>query len=542
MRVEVGSGAEWVAAAQAGDAGARERLIADHLPLVYNIVGRAMSGHPDVDDVVQETMIRVIGGLDRLREPASFRSWLVAVAMNEVRRRWSARRDAPVPGLDEMMAEVSDPHADFVDLTILRLGLSGQRREVAEATRWLDEQERELLSLWWLETVGRLTRGELVAAMGLSPQHTAVRVQRMKEQLEVGRMVVRALCADPRCSELSELTSGWDGRPAALWRKRIARHARTCTLCSGHRRGLVPVEGLLAGLALVPPPSHLTAFAQLPHPVHPVHHPVHPVHPGHASHPGQASHPANASSPSHTTHPSHAGHATHAGHLTQNPGAAHPAPPRRPHGRRRGVRRPVQVAGGLALTAAVLGLGYSFLGAGPAPGPDAARSAQQPPAASTAPPPPPTPTAVATTAPPATHPAAAGPSRSAVPSSLEQQLIELINVRRSSSGCAPLRIDPRLHRAAQGHSDSMVAGNYFDHVDPQGGNADSRITAAGYQWSMWGENLDQGTRSPATVVRDWMDGAIHQQNLLNCQYTDAGVGTAADSGGLVWTLDLGRPG
>ena len=487
MRVEAGSGAEWVSAAQAGDAEARERLIADHLPLVYNVVGRAMSGHADVDDVVQETMIRVIGGLDRLREPSSFRSWLVAVAMNEVRRRWSARRDAPVPGLDEMMAEVTDPQADFVDLTILRLGLSGQRREVAEATRWLDDNERDLLSLWWLETAGELTRPELVAALGLTPQHTAVRVQRMKEQLEVGRLVVRTLCADPPCAELSELTSGWDGRPAPLWRKRIARHARTCGMCSGLQRDLVPVEGLLAGLALVPPPQQLTAFA-----------------------------------------------------LSGHPGGAGPVAPR---GRRRAVRRPVQVAGGLGLTAAVLGLGYALLAPGPAPGLDASATARQLPAASATPPSPfptPTPSPAPATA-SADAPVAARPHRTAVPSTLERQLVELINAQRARSGCTALRIDPRLHKAAQGHSDDMVARNYFDHADQQGGHADSRMTAAGYRWSMWGENLDRDTGSPATVLRDWMDGAIHQQNILNCQYTDAGVGTAANSAGLVWTLDLGRP-
>ncbi|MFE5584906.1 sigma-70 family RNA polymerase sigma factor [Kitasatospora sp. NPDC056531] len=209
------SGSETVAAAQAGDTAARDRLIADHLPLIYNVVSRALDGHADVDDVVQETMLRVVNSLDTLRDPSSFRSWLVAVAMNEVRRRWTARKAAPVPGLQEL-THVGDPAADFVDLTILRLGLTGQRKEVAEATRWLDEHERDLLSLWWLETGGELTRAELATALSLTPQHTAVRVQRMKEQLEIGRLVVRALAADPPCAELSTLTTAWDGKPAVL--------------------------------------------------------------------------------------------------------------------------------------------------------------------------------------------------------------------------------------------------------------------------------------------------------------------------------------
>jgi RNA polymerase sigma factor (sigma-70 family) len=125
-----------IAAAQSGDQQARERLASECLPLVYNIIGRALGGHADVDDLVQETLLRVINGLDGLRDPSRFRSWLVTVAMNEVRRRWSTIQKRPVVDL-ESVYDVPDPAADFVELTILRLGLSGQRRETAEATRWL---------------------------------------------------------------------------------------------------------------------------------------------------------------------------------------------------------------------------------------------------------------------------------------------------------------------------------------------------------------------------------------------------------------------
>ncbi|GAA2281677.1 hypothetical protein GCM10010430_79580 [Kitasatospora cystarginea] len=515
------SGSETVTAAQAGDAAARERLIADHLPLVYNVVGRALDGHADVDDVVQETMLRVVNSLDALREPSSFRSWLVAVAMNEVRRRWTARKAAPVPGLQEL-TQVVDPAADFVDLTILRLGLTGQRKEVAEATRWLDERERDLLSLWWLETGGELTRAELAAALGLTPQHTAVRVQRMKEQLEIGRQVVRALAADPPCAELSAHTTAWDGKPAVLWRKRIARHIRNCPHCAGHQHTLVPVEGLLAGLPLLLPPPHLAASQHL------------------AAFATTAAQPA----PSRT-----------APAPTRSP-----APTRRLHPRDGRAVRAAKAATGVAAALTVLA-GVQILRpdpdhaasapsvsvtlAPPAPAPTtpspipSATESPSPPPATTASPPP------ATTAspPPATT---ASPEAATTPSAprktLEQQLVDLINLQRTKNGCRPLRVNRRLHAAAQGHSDDMAAAGYFDHVDPRGEHADDRMTAAGYQWSAWAENLDRDTSSPNTVLKDWSDGAIHQQNMLDCQYTDAGVGTAPNTDGLLWTLDLGSPG
>ena len=243
-----------IRAAQRGDQRAQDQLVESYLPLIYNIVGRALNGHADVDDIVQESALRMLRSLPSLRRPESFRSWFVAITMNEIRGHWRAHGSGNVPAdrLEDAY-DVVDPGADFVDLTIVRLGLTGQRREAAEATRWLDEDDRALLSLWWLETAGELTRAEVAGALELSPQHTAVRVQRMKAQLEAARLVVRALAARPRCILLEDIAAQWNGVPSALWRKRLARHARDCTVCSGYRSGLVPAEGLLVGLALVPP-------------------------------------------------------------------------------------------------------------------------------------------------------------------------------------------------------------------------------------------------------------------------------------------------
>ncbi|WP_405773990.1 sigma-70 family RNA polymerase sigma factor [Streptomyces sp. NBC_01538] len=249
-----------VMAARAGDRQASDQLIRGCLPLVYNIVGRALDGHSDVDDVVQDTMMRVLDGLPGLERPDRFRSWLVAITVRQIRDRWrSGRARLPAEPLDEN-AHDTDSQADFSDLAILRLALSGQRREAVEATRWLEDEEREVLALWWMESAGELNRGELSAACGLTPQHAAVRVQRVKERLETARTVVRAVTASPRCPDLSAVLASWDGRPSGLWRKRLARHVRDCPQCLLRSSDLVPAEGLLAGLALVPVPVGLTGL------------------------------------------------------------------------------------------------------------------------------------------------------------------------------------------------------------------------------------------------------------------------------------------
>ena len=246
-----GPGVDMVIAAQRGDRTALETLLGQYLPLLYNIIGRALNGHADTDDVVQETMLRAVRGLPELRDPGAFRSWLVAVAVRQVRDHVTARK---VPVARDPVPEVADPDADFVDLTILRLGLSGQRREAAEATRWLDLEDREVLALWWQEAAGALDRDAVASGLGMSPAHTAVRISRMKERLTTARLVVRALRARPPCSALASVTTGWDATPSPLWRKRVARHARECPRCQAQLTGMVPAESLLAGLPLLPAP------------------------------------------------------------------------------------------------------------------------------------------------------------------------------------------------------------------------------------------------------------------------------------------------
>lgn len=523
-----GTGTTLVRAAQAGDRQAQEALVAAWLPLVYNVAGRALGGHADVDDVAQETMIRALDGLEGLRDPSSFRSWLVAITMNQVRRRHAAGQQQPtVGGLDETW-EVADPRADFTDLTILRLGLSGQRREVAEATRWLDPDDRELLSLWWLEANGELTRAELAESLDLSPQHTAVRVQRMKKQLESGRVVVRALGAYPRCPELAEVTAGFDGTPNSVWRKRIARHIRGCATCDRLGRDLFPAEGLLAGLALVPIPMGSPAL---------LHFKVTAAAVASAAGTG-ATGAGGAGGAAGTAGATGAG--SHGGWAAL------------------AAKKAVLVSGAAAAVA-VTTLALVW----PAPAENPLEAAPEPTTPAAAPDTPtwtplalpvpapaavtdtptPTPTPSPTDTPTATPTPTPSPtaSRATAPPSLERQLVDLVNAERAKAGCAPLRIDPRLHGAAQKHADDMVARNFFDHVNPDGVHPDARITAAGYRWSQWGENLDRGTTNPSAVVSHWMDGGIHQSNLLDCGFKDVGVGVSAGPTGTYWAQDLGAP-
>ncbi|MFD3718489.1 sigma-70 family RNA polymerase sigma factor [Streptomyces sp. NPDC058674] len=252
--------AELVVAAQAGDDRAREELIAAYLPLLYNIVGRALGGHADVDDVVQETLLRVVRDLPGLRAPESFRSWLVAITLRQITTHWQRQR--AVAGRTTVIDEalrIPDAGAEPEDVTILRLHASDERRRVVEAGRWLDPEHRVLLSLWWQECAGSLSRADMAEATGLTVAHVGVRLQRMREQLELSRTIVAALETDPRCPQLDETLVGWDGLRASVWRKRIARHTRDCPVCTATTTTRVPAELLILSLAPLGVPAGLLA-------------------------------------------------------------------------------------------------------------------------------------------------------------------------------------------------------------------------------------------------------------------------------------------
>ncbi|MFF4216676.1 sigma-70 family RNA polymerase sigma factor [Streptomyces nondiastaticus] len=547
-----------VEAARAGDTAAQDELVTAHLPLVYNIVGRALGGHADVDDVVQETMLRVINGLGELRDAAAFRSWLVAITMNQIRSHWRERPETPVSGLQEV-AEVPDPEADFVDITIVRLGLQGQRKEVAEATRWLDDDEQTVLSLWWLEAAGELTRAEVATALEMTPQHAAVRIQRTKAQLDTARGVVRALAAHPICPQLGDVVASWDGAPSALWRKRVARHVRGCGRCAGALSALVPAEGLLVGLGLVPVGAALLGWW-----------------PGGAMlRTQQVAHTSPAASPSASPASSHAAGGTRAGRRRAgngNGGRGHRAS--RPRTARRAAAGAAVLAvlagGGLylfsdssdgksvsakdgqtaqnrvqALDASTAALPPS---ASPSPSASASASASAKPSASASSSAPPSSSAPEpsrsaakpspeekTAAPAKSAPKAAGPGGG----SLGQQVTALVNAERAKAGCSPLTENSTLDRAAQGHSDDMAARGFFNHTNPDGKGPGDRITAAGYSWSTYGENIAYGQQTPASVMDSWMNSDGHRKNILNCSFKEIGVGVNQAPGGPRWTQVFG---
>lgn len=143
-------------------------------------------------------------------------------------------------------------------------------------------------------------------------------------------------------------------------------------------------------------------------------------------------------------------------------------------------------------------------------------------------------------------PAPAPPPAGATPGTPERSgpeagVLDLVNQQRAQAGCKPLASEPRLVQAARGHSQDMAAHGYFDHTTPSGVGFDKRITATGYRFSTAGENIAEGQPTAASVMNSWMNSPGHRANILNCSYTQIGVGLAYAGRTPYWTQDFARP-
>lgn len=126
--------------------------------------------------------------------------------------------------------------------------------------------------------------------------------------------------------------------------------------------------------------------------------------------------------------------------------------------------------------------------------------------------------------------------------SLEQAAFNLLNADRTGQGIGVVTADARLHNAARSHSRDMASNNFFSHTGSDGSRAGNRITAQGYNFLSWGENIAAGQQTAVDVIAAWLNSPGHRDNMRGRSFTDAAIGqvkggTGADFSSY-WTMVL----
>lgn len=126
----------------------------------------------------------------------------------------------------------------------------------------------------------------------------------------------------------------------------------------------------------------------------------------------------------------------------------------------------------------------------------------------------------------------------------KSSMLQLVNaVRTAGCTCGTTRMpavaavtwNDQLAQAAYNHSKDMFTQDYFSHTSPGGTEPGARITAAGYIWRTYGENIALGYTSEQSVVDGWVASEGHCKNIMNANFREMGAGRE----GGYWTQEFG---
>ncbi len=103
-------------------------------------------------------------------------------------------------------------------------------------------------------------------------------------------------------------------------------------------------------------------------------------------------------------------------------------------------------------------------------------------------------------------------------------VIKYTNKNRADNGLAPLAENATLNKIAEERAKDMFAKQYFAHVAPDGGKAETLAKTFGYEYIIIGENIAMGNfDGDEDLVTSWMNSPGHRENILKSKYTEIGV-------------------
>ena len=135
--------AELLCRARAGDQAAVGEIVVRCTPMLRALARRCLHDDDEVEDVLQDVWITFVEHLDRIREPAATRAWLVRVLTHAaIHASQRARRAEPSAELGQKLVE-----ADAADVAVHNVWLEDLRARLDDALRALRPEDRRLVVL-----------------------------------------------------------------------------------------------------------------------------------------------------------------------------------------------------------------------------------------------------------------------------------------------------------------------------------------------------------------------------------------------------------
>jgi RNA polymerase sigma factor (sigma-70 family) len=195
--------------------------VAALIPMLRRIVGARVGGHPAADDLVQETLVRVLAASSRI-EPGMLEPYAIVTVRNVIASMW--RDDARQKRNQHRIVDVRPAAAPDEQLLARE-----EQSAVAQALARLSEREQDALLAH--EVSGQDTQS-LASQSGSTAGAVAAQLNRTRARLRVEYLLVLEQTEPPteRCRPVLLALSSGDRR-----RQRevdAARHMLECELCA----------------------------------------------------------------------------------------------------------------------------------------------------------------------------------------------------------------------------------------------------------------------------------------------------------------------
>jgi RNA polymerase sigma-70 factor (ECF subfamily) len=154
-------------------------LIAPHLTPLSRTVRARIGGHPEVEDIVQQTALKAFTHLAQFRFEAGFRTWLIRIGVNEARKwrrkyAWSRVMECTPHAFSEL------PIADQSHSPLIEYQRSESSAQLHAALARLPEKYRNVMLLRDLED---LSISEVAERLGLTIPAVKTRHRRARQKV-----------------------------------------------------------------------------------------------------------------------------------------------------------------------------------------------------------------------------------------------------------------------------------------------------------------------------------------------------------------------
>jgi RNA polymerase sigma-70 factor, ECF subfamily len=177
LMVVVEPSPECLAGCRSGDTGAIDALFRSHVGLVEHVLGRLVGPIADLEDLTQTVFLEALRALPRFRGDASFKTWLIGIAIHvgqHYLRAGKIRRHVPLDIVPDETLATDDDHEWRLD----------ERRLGPELHQLLDGIGAKKRIALLLYVVEGHSIGEIAALMNASAAATRSRIFLARRELK----------------------------------------------------------------------------------------------------------------------------------------------------------------------------------------------------------------------------------------------------------------------------------------------------------------------------------------------------------------------